>query len=260
MSVAAPQSRKPKLPGLRKKEGFLRHPFDAQSGTQTSGLVAGRNLATNHPHDRHNTAYYGVAPSIFQELIARWGKTPPLAALEHYTFIDIGAGMGRALLLAAQMPFRQVIGVELNPELTRIAQKNIRLWKKSGHAQCPMQIRTEDAIEVQFPRNPCVVFLFNPFSGTVLRRLLKQIQAQFETRPNQLDILYVNHEFETILKQNPRFTQLWSGDLYKSPEDEQADREILQNQPEGEYAASDYESCSIYRFTGSPSQTAKTRR
>jgi len=252
--------RKPRLPGLRKKEGFLRHPFDAQHQTQTSGLVPGRYLAANHPHDRHNTAYYGVAPSIFQKLIIYWLESQPDAALENCTFVDIGAGMGRAVLLAAQMPFREVIGIELNPDLTRIAKKNLRLWKKSGQAQSPMQIRNEDATEFTFPLNPCVIFLFNPFSGTVLRRLLNQIQTQFKYRPNQLDILYVNHEFEVILKQNPRFTHLWSGNIFKSTKDEQADREILQNQPEGEYAASEYESCSIYRFTGIPAVTRKATR
>jgi len=252
--------RKPHLTGLRKKEGFLRHPFDAQFGTQTSGLVAGRHLATNHPHDRHNTAYYGVAPSIFQKLCILWRESQPQAAVENYTFIDIGAGMGRAMLLAAQMPFREVIGVELNFELTRIAKRNIQIWKKSAQAQCPMQIRNEDATSFEFPQTPCVLFLFNPFSGTVLRRLLKQIESQFKSRPSQLDILYVNHEFDTVLQENPRFTQLWSGDLYKSPEDEQADREILQNQPEGEYAASEYESCSLYRFTGTSSVTRKPGR
>ena len=58
--------RKRLLPGLTVKDGFMRHPFDVQNHVQTSGLVAGRHLGTGHEHDEHNTAYYGIAPSVFE--------------------------------------------------------------------------------------------------------------------------------------------------------------------------------------------------
>jgi len=252
--------RRPRLPGLRVKEGFLQHAFDKAAGVQTSGLVSGRNLAAGHPHDRHNTAYYGVAPSIFHALIERWRNTPLVAPIENYTFIDFGAGMGRAMLLAAELPFREVIGVELNPDLVRIAEKNLSTWQAIGRAQCPMKIHQQEATTFEFPATPCVAFLFNPFGGTVLRRLNASIAKAFQARPGELDLLYVNHEFEKVMQQNPGYTQLFSGDIFKSAEDEVADRTILQNQPDGEYAASEYESCSIYRWRGIPAVTGAIRR
>ena len=57
------------LPRMTKKEGFTLHPFDAKHGVQTSGLIPGRYLKTGHTHDRHSTAYFGVAPSVFQALL-----------------------------------------------------------------------------------------------------------------------------------------------------------------------------------------------
>ena len=45
--------------------------------------------------------------------------------------------MGRGLLLAAEMPFREVVGVELNPELARIAEKNVATWKAVGPGALP---------------------------------------------------------------------------------------------------------------------------
>src|SRR5580692_7070745 len=103
------------LQGLAVRDGLVRHPFDLEFGVRTSGLVAGRHLAAGHRNDRHNTAYYAVAPSVFQSMIVRWRRTKPVANLDEFTFIDLGAGMGRAMLLAACYPFRAVIGVELNP-------------------------------------------------------------------------------------------------------------------------------------------------
>ena len=65
--------------------------------------------------------------------------------------MDIGAGMGRAMLLAAEMPFRAVIGVELNPTLVRIARRNLALWRKAGRARAPMRLVCGDAAEFAFP-------------------------------------------------------------------------------------------------------------
>ena len=107
----------------------------------------------------------------------RWRKSPPAFPTGNYSFIDLGAGMGRGLLLAAEMPFREVIGVELNPELAAIAAKNLAIWRASGRARCPMRVLTQDATEFEFPGNPCVVFLFNPFGATVLRRLVRRIES-----------------------------------------------------------------------------------
>ena len=109
--------RKKLLPGLTIKDGFMRHPFDVEHGVLTSGLVRGKHLATGHRHDRHSTAYYGIAPSVLEGLCARWRATSLVAPPCDYTFLDLGAGMGRAMLLASRMPFREVIGVELHPDL-----------------------------------------------------------------------------------------------------------------------------------------------
>ncbi len=240
------------LPGLRVREGYLQHPFDAEFQVQTSGLVAGRHLVSGHAHDRHSTAYYGVAPSIFRTLCVRWLQSKPHHSIEDYTFIDFGAGMGRALLLAAEMPFQEVIGVELNPDLASIGEANLAIWSRSGRSRCATHMLRQEATEFQFPGKPCVVFLFNPFGAAVLRRLLQRIEIAFRDRPGDLDLLYVNHERKGVLQQHPGFFRVGSGDIYKSPQDEEADRKIIQNQPDGEYGASEYESCSIYRWMGVP--------
>ncbi len=166
--------------------------------------------------------------------------------------------MGRGLLLAAEMPFREVIGVELNPELARVADKNMAAWRALGRGRCPMRILTQDATEFEFPMSPCVVFLFNPFGATVLRRLIKRIESAFLDRPGEIDLLYVNHEQEKVVAGNSGFVQLFGGDIYKSTWDEVADREILLNQSAGEYAASEYESCSIWRWIGPEGTSSAT--
>lgn len=226
----------------------MRHPFDEANGVRTSGLVAGSHLKSGHRHDRHATAYYGVSPSVFEVLVRRWRRTRPAAPVEETSFIDIGAGMGRAMLLASQMPFRRVLGVELNPTLARIARRNLGIWRKTGRAVAPMQMIQGDAAEFAFPPGPCVAFLFNPFGATVMRRLLNNMAD----RSDAIDLLYVNNEQEGVFEANRGrgFVRLFLGEVKRSRADAIADHRILANQPEGEYASSNYEDCSIWRWAG----------
>lgn len=241
-----------KLPGLAARDGFLPHPWDQANGVRTSGLIVGRHLKSGHTLDRHITAYYGVAPSVFHGLLRRWQRTRPAAALEQTSFIDIGAGMGRAVLLAAELPFRRVIGVELHPSLVRRARKNAAAWRKSSRPQAPIRIVNADAIDFAFPPGPCLAFLFNPFGATVMRRWLRATTKAFANRPGQLNILYVNNEqegeFEKVRRQG--FARLFLGRINRSRADARADHRILSNQPDGEYASADYEDCSIWRYQG----------
>ena len=235
------------LPGLKVKEGFTRHPFDLEFGTRTSGLIAGRHLKSGHRNDRHSTAYYAVAPSVMRELVVRWRRSRPVAPIDEFTFVDLGAGMGRAMLLASEYRFRSVVGVELNPTLARIARKNTALWRAAGRALAPMRVVCGDAVEFKFPAGPCVAFLFNPFNAQVMRRLL-MLATSFAGRPGQLDILYANNEQEKVLERQAGFVRLFKGQVSRSRADAIADHKILANQPEGEYASSNWEDCSVWRW------------
>ena len=246
---SAPRARAT-LPRMTKAEGFTRHPFDAKWGVQTSGLIPGRLLKTGHKHDRHSTAYFGVAPSVFRALVRRWQRTRPAAPIEQFAFIDVGAGMGRAMLLAAEFPFKQVVGIELNPVLAKIAQKNLKVWRASDRAQMPMRVLCGDAVTAPMPDGPCAVFLFNPFGASVLKRLLKRLAVDFADRAGQLDLLYVNHEQEWVLEKQPGFRRLFIGRERRSKADAIVDHRIMANQPDGEYASSNYEECSLWRWTG----------
>jgi SAM-dependent methyltransferase len=239
-----------RLLGLKVGEGFTRHPFDEEFGVRTSGLVAGRHLKSGHSHDRHATAYYGVAPSVFQALVRRWQRSRPAAPIEEFSFIDVGAGMGRAVLLAARLPFRQVVGVELNPTLERIACGNLAVWRASRWARTPMKIICGDAVEFELPEGPCLAFLFNPFGAPVMRRLLTAWRKVLAGRAGKLDLIYVNNEQERVLERQAGFVRLFLGQIRRSRADAIADHKIMANQPEGEYASSNVEDCSMWRWVG----------
>jgi SAM-dependent methyltransferase len=183
-------------------------------------------------------------------MIVRWRRCRPVAPIDEYTFIDFGAGMGRATMLAAEYRFRAVIGIELNPTLARISRKNMALWRTDGRAIAPVQMVCRDAAEFPLPAGPCVAFLFNPFAAPVMHRLLRSWSRSVAHRSGQLDILYINNEQESVLRREPDFERLFRGQVRRSHADAVADRRILRGQPGREYMATGWEDCSIYRWIG----------
>src|SRR5580692_1834791 len=224
------------------------HPFDQIHGVETSGLIAAGNLITGHPSDSHVTAYYGIAPSILRTLIDLWRATNPTHPIEHYTFLDFGAGKGRAMLVA----------IELNPTLADIAQNNLDHWLAT-HAADPTALPTasirlyeQDALSFDIPRTPTLAFLFHPFEAPILKLLLRRIETRFAKKsgspPPAFDLLYVNAECRRVLDLNPAFTRLFFGPVAMSPKHHAADIAAIAQQKD--YGSTGDEKCAIYRYTG----------
>jgi hypothetical protein len=233
---------------------FPVHPFDQMHGVDTSGLVPATHLVTGHANDEHITAYYGVAPSILRALIGHWRESGPPHPIEDYTFIDVGAGKGRGLLVASEYSFRKVVGIELNPEMAAIARQNVEHWSRvhsedpTAARLAPIELFEQDALDFELPGTPTLLFLFHPFEAPVLKQLLRRIETQFAKRPGTLDLLYVNAECADVIDRNPAFTQLFRENVPMSPEDHAADREAIARQKE--YGSTGDEECAIYHYTG----------
>ena len=223
------------------------HPFDTLHGTATGSLIPGYSLATGHRHDRHITAYHGVAPSLFHKLIVRW-RTLAAHPVERTAFLDIGAGKGRAMLLAASCPFRRIVGVELHPELAATARDNIERWQ-AAQSGPPIRLEEGDAMRLRMPAGPCLAFLFNPFDAVLMDRFLTRLTHQFRDRPGELDLLYVNDEQRILmLQEHGRFKELWRGRVHLSHEDRDADKAIISHDADGLYVTTGYEDCGIWRL------------
>lgn len=215
------------------------HPFDKQFGVDTGGLIPGRELYSGHRNDVFNTAYYGMAPSRFRRLMEYWIADESHAAIEDYSFVDLGCGKGRAVMMASQYSFREVVGVELHAALARIAEANVAVWTAAGRSVCPVRIVCQDATEFAFPKGPCLLYLFHPFAAPVLKQLIERIETDFANRRGLLDLIYFNPEAGELLEAHGGFELLWTGTVALSEEDAAADQ-----------VASADDLCSVYRWVG----------
>ena|SRR5438270_5150361 len=104
-------------------------------------------------------------------------------------FLDFGSGMGRALCLAAQYPFRSVVGVEISPELCDIARRNIDRVKTKLRCH-DIQIVNNNAIDYKIPSDISIVYFFNPFVREVMRHVLENVAASLRAAPRRILLLF----------------------------------------------------------------------
>jgi SAM-dependent methyltransferase len=201
------------------------HPFDLKYGTDTSGYLRPDEIGGGGIHDAMNNGYSAVAPSVFRVACRRWRETLPSSAarLEAYTFVDVGAGKGRALLLAAELPFRKIIGVELNEPLARIAQRNVTLWNRLARPPAKIRVVHEDAAEFRWPGTPLVVYFNNPFECALVELLAARLAAAAASGPGLVDLLYVNPACADTLTHRGFFRLLWNAQIQMDEADQRAD-------------------------------------
>jgi SAM-dependent methyltransferase len=199
------------------------HPFDELHSLDTGGLITAPHLSHGHPHALEATAYCATPPSRFATLMEIWAKSPPERAIAEYTFIDIGCGKGRTLLMAAALPFREVIGLELDPGLVRIAENNLANFRNARLALPPTRILCADAANFDPPESPCLIYLYNPFTAVILAKLLDRIEASLNKTPRPVDILYCNSLQAEVIAARPAFRTLWSGVAHLAEEDSKAE-------------------------------------
>ena len=217
------------------------HEFDRRYGVDTSGLIWGADLKSGSRSDRWNTAYYAIGPSVFHPVMAQVPEPLQCAA----TFIDLGCGKGRAVLLASEYPFMQAIGVEIAPQLARIAAENAARYAATRRAEAqgrcaPMSILLEDAASYRFPAGPLVVYLYHPFCRPVLEAVLCNLARSLAEEPRDALVLYINHELHEVLDRAPFLQQIWSATVAMDASDRLADR-----------VGSSAEDCAIYRVRAS---------
>ncbi len=198
------------------------HPFDVRYGVDTGGLVWGEALTESRDEDAAYwaTGYYGISPSAFTFALERL-RLPWL----EYTFVDVGCGKGRALLLALRYPFRRVLGVELSPALAAVAQANLRKFSAEWRcAEVPAEVVAGDATVFPVPAGPVVLFLYHPFAAPVMRRFLEHVLAAARAERREIYLLYANPELEAMVRGTPGVEFLWKETFALTPEEGAADR------------------------------------
>ena len=206
-------------PGVSGPRADSTHPFDREYGTDTSDLISGENLVSGERSDFWNPGYYGISPSGFNQIFDALDLDWP-----RFTFVDLGSGKGRALLLASRFPFCRILGVELAPELSKTAAENILKFRAPWQTCRDIEAVNADAELFVYPSGPLVLYLYHPFLAPVFKRCMVNLSRALSAEPREVYLLYTHPLFESVLRKTAiGFVKQWERQFALSDEDRDAD-------------------------------------
>jgi SAM-dependent methyltransferase len=145
--------------------------FDLKYRVDTQMPVRLHELETTAPGARFANRYEGTPIAVLHKIIRRLKVDR-----RKFTFVDLGSGKGRVLLIAAQYPFKSVIGVEFSNKLHNIAQENIERFTALGLTRTNLVSVNCDAGEFDFSKiADKIVFCYNPFGADLMTRVLDNL-------------------------------------------------------------------------------------
>lgn len=178
---------------LRQRYGDADYDWDHRVNT-TSGAVGWRDRLLGVFY----SAYQPTEPSLFHEMLEALRRQESFD-FSDFTFIDLGSGKGRTLLMASDYPFQRIIGVELFPALNQVAQENLSKYRSESQRCFVIESTCADATTFPLPPGPLVIYLFHPFQEEGLRRFLENLQRSLEKDPRMVCILYHNPLLDKVL-------------------------------------------------------------
>jgi SAM-dependent methyltransferase len=180
----------------RQRYGDIQFDFDHNVNTTAAGVAWWTRLRGL----LGGGLYQPTEESLFREMM----NALPIA-YERFTFIDIGSGKGRALLMAAEYPFRRIVGVELLPELHEIARENVG---KVFSDRQRFELLCLDARDYEFPPESSVIYLFNPLHEEGLMQLMRTLSQSLEQSPREVWIVYHNPMLAHVIESSGAFERI----------------------------------------------------
>jgi hypothetical protein len=154
--------------------------FDWYTGAETKG---GAETEVDAYHaDTENWKYLGC----------QWPALPfVLKDLSHDgTFVDLGSGKGKALLIAGMHPYTRVVGVEIDNGLSMVARRNIERFRHRHRAGIIESV-TASVADWKVPDDACIIFMHNPFFGETFRNAMANVFASYDRNPRELHVVYM---------------------------------------------------------------------
>lgn len=175
----------------RRKSRYGDIDFDFEHGMDTTWATV--TLRTRIREWLSGGQYQPSEPALFREIIESLPVSP-----EGHTFIDLGSGKGRTLLMASNYPFHQIIGMELLEELNTIALQNISRYRSENQRCFAIESHAGDARHFDFPAEPTILYLFNPFPRHIWREVLTNLHVSLLNAPRPVYVIYHNPVHEDI--------------------------------------------------------------
>jgi SAM-dependent methyltransferase len=159
--------------------------WDLIHGVDTCGEIPLLHLNFESEHKTPGLEYQSHHPELIRAAIARLD-----VPYKDYTFVDYGCGKGRVLLVAAEFPFRKILGLEFAPQLAESARRNLKTYRAKNLKCSQSEVITGDATEYELSVEPQVLYFYSPFAPNVLNQVINRIESSWQRFPRDLLVLF----------------------------------------------------------------------
>jgi SAM-dependent methyltransferase len=118
------------------------------------------------------------------------------------TFVDLGCGKGRALVVAAEFGWRRLVGVEYDPELAARARENAESYsrRRLSSPDLSFEIIEGDAASYEPPAGQFLLFMYNPFGEQTVAAVIDRVIQSWRSDPRPVAVVYANPQWEHQLR------------------------------------------------------------
>jgi SAM-dependent methyltransferase len=161
--------------------------FDQRHGTDTAGSIEPEHLGIADEQRRGDAILYLPSPTS----VTSWMLDELAADPSSTSFVDLGCGKGRVLLVAAERPFQRVLGVEISAQLAGIARQNAERYRPPPALRSPIDVLEADVTTVDLPETDLLIHLYHPFDPAVSAAVLRRLEASLAATPRRVTIAYL---------------------------------------------------------------------
>lgn len=179
--------------------------FDRKYGVKTGGNIEKAAVGVT---DVDAIKYVPAIEPVMRDVIAHAARFADLGQL---SFVDLGCGKGRALIMASWYPFRAVHGVELVQRFADVAQDNITAYlaRPRREIQCSkLTVACANALHCDFPDGDLLIFLHRPFKGQVFQAVLDRLHDLAARSGRRVLVVYICPVDQKMLDRHPGYAQL----------------------------------------------------
>jgi len=185
------------------------HRFDYKYGTDTIEIIELDELDIPSENKPFGMRYEVTKARPFRKLLKI------LNLPNDGTFVDLGSGKGRVVMLAAEYGFHRVVGVEFSHQLCVIARNNLTVFREKQPLEIDIEIVEADVTDYEIQRDQTVFFMFNPFYTEVMEMVVGKIAQSVARYPRKVWLIYQYPECRPAIDEERLFEQTarhkWGG-------------------------------------------------
>lgn len=174
--------------------------FDMKYRVDTINTKMLDEMEIDSPNKAHGHYYEGSNAYVFKKVFSHIKIDAPTSC-----FVDFGSGKGKAMLMAAEMGFRKVIGVEFSGELVEISKRNLEIFKQRTKSKTEFEIIHTDAAEYEIPSEANLLYFANPFDETLIEKVIANILKSLGMSPRETIVVHLFPQGNRAFADHPRF-------------------------------------------------------